>query len=89
MLNPSNDIKICIQQPSLNRDARYNLPAIYDDVLSHDRSLTGGHVTRRDSIKCLTEVVSMTLLQDSEKVSTNELIIKVDRITYNIHPYSL
>ena len=30
----------------------HNLPAIYNDLLSHDRSLTGGHVTRRDSTQC-------------------------------------
>ena len=32
-----------------NQLAENDLPAIYDDLLSHDLSQTGGHVTRRAS----------------------------------------
>ena len=32
-----------------SRDAGYDLPGIYDDLLSNDFSLTGGHVTWRES----------------------------------------
>ena len=39
-------IEIRTQQPSLIRDAGYDLPAIYNDLLLHDFSQTGGHVIR-------------------------------------------
>ena len=38
-------IEICTQQSTR---PGYELPAIYDDLLSCDHSLMGGHVTRRD-----------------------------------------
>ena len=31
-------------------DAGYDLPAIDDDLMSHDLALTGGHVTRRNEL---------------------------------------
>ena len=37
-------IEIRTQKPTLNRDTGYDLPAIYDDLLSCDRP-KGGHVT--------------------------------------------
>ena len=45
-------IEICAQDPSLNKDTGYDLSAIYDDLLSHDHSSIGGHVTRRDATQC-------------------------------------
>ena len=38
-------IEIRTQRPTLIRDTGYDLPAIFDNLLSHDRPSKGGHVT--------------------------------------------
>ena len=43
-------VEIKTKAPTLNRDAGYDLPTIFDKLLSHDRPKKGGHVTGEERL---------------------------------------